>query len=116
MNEYTLARGIGWLSVAVGTALVVAPKAAVSGFGMGERPRLGRFLGVKDLVIGFGILANREEPAPWLLARALSDAQDAGILIGGIATSAFPRDKALFGLTLAISLGVTSLALARRLK
>lgn len=50
MNEYTLARGIGWLSVAVGTALVVAPKAAVSGFGMGERPRLGRFLGVKDLV------------------------------------------------------------------
>lgn len=116
MDNRTLARGIGWLSVAVGTALVVAPSKAVSGFGMGERPRLGRFLGAKDLVIGFGILANREEPAPWLLARALSDAQDAGILIGGIATSAFPRGPALFGLTVATSLGVTSLTLARRLK
>lgn len=116
MNEHTLARSIGWLSVTVGAALFVTPKKAVSGFGMGERPRLGRFLGVKDLVIGVGILTNREKPAPWLLARALSDAQDAAILIGGIATGAFPRGKALFGLTVATTLCATSLALARRLK
>lgn len=116
MDDHTLARGIGWFSVAVGAALVVAPERTVSGFGMGERPRLGRFLGARDLVIGAGILTRRNDPAPWLLARALSDAQDTAILIGGIATGAFPREKALFGLTVAMSGCVASLALARRLK
>lgn len=116
MRDLTLARGIGWLSVAVGAALVVAPRRMVSGFGMGERPRLGRFLGVRDMVIGAGILSRRADPAPWLLARALSDAQDAAILIGGIVTGAFPRGKALFGLVVASGVCAASLALARRLK
>jgi hypothetical protein len=114
MNEHTLVRGIGWLSIGVGLSLVLAPERTVSGFGMGQRKWLGRFLGAKDLVIGAGILRS-EDAKPWLLARALSDAQDAALLIAGISTGVFPPRKAAFGLTVATSLSAASLILAKRL-
>jgi hypothetical protein len=113
VNEHALARGIGLLSLGVGLSLVLAPERTVSGFGMGERRRLGLFLGAKDLVIGSGLLHSRN-PRPWLLARAASDAQDATLLLAGIAFGDFPRGKALFGLAVATGLCAASLALARR--
>ena len=48
MNDHNAARGIGWVSIGVGLALVAAPTLMTKGFGMGERPNLGRFLGVRD--------------------------------------------------------------------
>jgi len=83
MDEHGLARGIGWLSIAVGLVLVLAPERGTSGFGMGERKRLGFFLGAKDLVIGAGLL-HSADARPWLLARAASDTQDAALLADGV--------------------------------
>lgn len=114
MNDRKLSRGIGWLSVGVGTMLILAPARGVEGFGMGRRPNLGFFLGAKDFVIGFGLLRS-EDPKPWLLARAASDAQDAALLVGGMASGAFPRGRAAFGLAVATSLCAASFALARRM-
>lgn len=114
MDEYKVARGIGWVSIGVGLALVVAPTQMTKGFGMGARPNLGRFLGVRDLVLGAGLLRG-ESLAPWLQARAISDAGDAALLIGGAASGAFPRGQAMLGLTVATTLSVLSFALARRL-
>jgi hypothetical protein len=114
VDEHRLARGIGWLSIGVGFLLVLAPERGTGGFGMGERKRLGLFLGAKDLVIGAGLLRSGNV-RPWLLARALSDAQDAALLVGGIASGAFPRRKASLGLAVATGLCASSLALARRL-
>ena len=115
MNEHKLAHGIGWVSIGVGTALVVAPTRMTKGFGMGERPNLGRFLGIRDLVLGAGLLRS-ENRAPWLHARAISDAGDAALLIGGAASGAFPRGQAMVGLTVATTFSVLSFVLARRLK
>jgi hypothetical protein len=81
---------------------------------MGERKRFGWFLGAKDLVIGAGLLRS-ENVRPWLTTSALSDAQDAALLVGGIASGTFPRGKAAFGLAVATGLCASSLALARRL-
>ncbi|QIN79720.1 hypothetical protein GBA65_15595 [Rubrobacter marinus] len=114
MDERKLARGIGWLSLAVGLQLVVAPTSATRPFGMGDSPTLGRIMGVRDLVVGAGLL--RGDTRTWLLARGINDAADAAIVLGGMATGAFPRNRAPVGLTIATSLSVASLLLAGRLK
>lgn len=115
MDENKLARGIGWVSIGVGLALIVTPRWMTKGFGMGERPNLGRFLGVRDLVLGAGLLRS-ESLAPWLQARAISDVGDAALLTGGAVSGAFPRSQAMVGLTVATTFSVLSFALARRLE
>ncbi len=116
VDEHKLARGIGWLSVGVGLTLVAAPKLTVRAFGMGNRPNLGRFLGVRDLVVGAGLLSQSENLAPWLQARAISDAVDATLFLAGAASGAFPRGRAMFGFAVASAFSVFSFALARRLQ
>lgn len=116
VDERKLARGIGWLSIGVGLTLVAAPKLTVRAFGMGERPNLGRFLGVRDLAIGAGLLSRSENLAPWLRARAVSDAADAALLVGGAASGAFPRGRAMFGFVVASAFSVLGFILAQQLE
>jgi hypothetical protein len=113
MDERTLARLVGLVSAGVGLALVIAPAWSVENFGMGERPNLGRFLGVRDLVLAAGLL-RAEDPAPWLRARAVSDAADAALLAGGAVYGAFPRDRAFLGFAVAVGSSASSFALSRR--
>ena len=56
MDEHGLARALGWVSVGVGLAAVAAPRPLMKAIGLGDRPNLGRFLGVRDIVVGAGIL------------------------------------------------------------
>jgi hypothetical protein len=103
------------VSLGVGLALIVAPARTAKSFGMGERPILGRFLGVRDLVLAAGLLRS-ENPAPWLRARAISDATDAALLAGGAASGAFPLSRATFGFAVAASFSAFGFALAQRLE
>ncbi len=82
---------------------------------MGERPYLGRFLGIRDLILGVGLLQS-ENLSPWLRARAISDAADAALLIGGAASRTFPRGQAMVGLAVATTFSILSLALAWRIE
>ncbi len=115
MNEYELARGVGLVSLGFGLALVVAPARTVKSFGMGERPNLGRFLGVRDLILAAGLLRS-ENLAPWLRARAVSDAADAALLAGGAIFGVFPRGRAMFGVAVAASFSAFGFVLAWRLE
>ena len=68
---------------------------------MGNRPNLGRFLGVRDLVIGTGLLHQGQNTAAWVRARGIADALDGALILGGAATGAFRRDRAAIGLAAA---------------
>ncbi len=72
MDEHGLARAVGWVSPGLGLALIVSPARTpartVKQLGMGERPNLGRLLGVRDLVLGAGLLRGQSE-ATWLRTR-----------------------------------------------
>jgi hypothetical protein len=114
MDEHKLAQGVGLVSLGVGLALLAAPARTAKSFGMGKRPTLGRFLGVRDLILAAGLLLS-ENPAPWLRARAVSDAVDAALLAGGAVFGAFPRGRAMFGFAVATSFSAFGFALARRL-
>ena len=114
MDEDGLARILGWVSIGVGMAAIAAPVPVISAFGMGERPNLGRLLGARDLVLGVGTLWG-QNTAGWVRTRGIADALDGALLLGGAATGAFRRDRALVSVVVAAGFSTLSFWLARRL-
>jgi carbon monoxide dehydrogenase subunit G len=110
-----LARALGWVSIEGGTALVAAPGPLMRTFGLGDRPNLGRFLGVRDLVIGTGLL-RAQNTAGWCRLRGIADALDATLIIVGVASGVFRRDRAPIGVASGAGFGALSFWLARRLE
>ena len=115
MDEYGLARAVGWVSLGLGLALVESPAPrTVKRLGMGERPNLGRLLGARDLVLGAGLLRGQSE-ATWLRVRGLADALDAALILGGLSLGVFPKGRAPVGFASATGFAILSFLLARRL-
>lgn len=114
MDEHDLARILGWVSIGVGLSIIAAPVPLMRAFGMGDRPKLGRFLGVRDLVLGAGILWGQNTRA-WVRARGVADTLDGALIIGGAATGAFRRERAAIGFAAAAGFSALNYWLARRL-
>lgn len=113
MDERTLARSIGWLSLGMGLTLL-APAKAARLFGLGDRPLLMCAIGVRDLAIGLGLLGRRNR-ASWLRAQALADVADATLVGAGVLSGAFARGRGATWLVVALGSGCLSTFLARRL-
>ncbi|CAA9363915.1 MAG: hypothetical protein AVDCRST_MAG68-4695 [uncultured Gemmatimonadetes bacterium] len=94
MRATTVVRAIGWGSMGFTVASLVAPRALGRAMGLGDRTRLVRALGARDLVVGAG-LAGADDPAPWLRARLACELFDAVLHAGGAASGAFHRKRAL---------------------
>ncbi len=76
----TLAEGLGWFSVALGTSALLAPRSVGTLSGAGRSNRgLTRSVGVRELATGIGILTQRN-PAPWLWSRVVGDVMDLAML------------------------------------
>lgn len=84
-----LAKALGWFSIGVGLAQLLAPRGISRAAGLAERPRLMRALGVREIASGVGILSQRT-PANWLWTRVAGDAIDLALL-GFAARSAGSR-------------------------
>lgn len=82
LNARTLAEGLGWFSVALGAAEIIAPGALSSLAGVGRRG-VARSAGVRELATGIGILTQRN-PAPWLWSRVVGDVIDLAVLATGM--------------------------------
>jgi hypothetical protein len=114
MDEHGLTRALGWMSIGVGLAAVAAPGPLNKVLGLGDRPNLGRFLGVRDLVLGTGLLRG-QNTAAWCRARGVADALDVTLIVGGAAAGAFRRDRAPIGVASGAGSSALSFWLARRL-
>ncbi len=110
-----LARALGWVSIGVGLAALAAPRPLMKALGLGDRPKLGRFLGIRDLVLGAGLLRG-QNTAAWCKARGIADALDVGLIIVGAATGAFRKDRARIGVATGAGFSALSFWLARRLE
>jgi hypothetical protein len=115
MDEHGLARALGWVSIGVGLALVAGPGPLMKALGLGDRPNLGRFLGVRDLVLGSGLLLGHNT-AGWCRARGIADALDVVLIFGGAAAGTFRRDRAPIGVASGAGFSALSFWLARRLE
>lgn len=82
MRAETLAKGLGWFSVGLGVAQLVAPRRVARLIGVRPNARTAnvmRAMGARELASGIGILAQKR-PTPWLWARVGGDALDLALL------------------------------------
>jgi uncharacterized membrane protein len=80
-----LARGLGWFSLGLGAAQILAPRAfsrAVGLTGSSTQGTVVRAVGVREIAAGVGIL-SRSKPGGWLWARVAGDAMDLVLLAVG---------------------------------
>jgi len=105
-SAVTLARGLGWFSVALGAAELAAPRFFTRNLGMRGQETMIRAYGLRELAAGVGILASRD-PTPWVWARIAGDGLDLATL--GIEYQRRSHRRETIGVALAAVAGVTLL-------
>lgn len=103
-----LAKTLGWFSIGLGLAQLLAPGGMSRVVGVGQRPRLMQALGVREITSGVGILTQRQ-PAGWLWSRVAGDAIDLALL--GAAARSPGSNRRLVSVATALVAGVTVLDL-----
>jgi len=84
MNEMQVARGLGWFSIGLGVAEVVAGRQIGRALGMEEKSWLLRAFGVREIAAGVAIL-SMDQPKAGVWARVAGDALDLAALGAGFA-------------------------------
>jgi len=109
-NQSQLANGLGWFSIGLGLAEVLAPDGVARLVGIDEQSNrsLLRFYGMRELAAGVGILME-PKPAGWLWARVAGDLLDLASL--GNAMASGDNDRGRLTTATAAVLGVTALDL-----
>lgn len=79
MNEQKLAHGLGWLSIGLGVATLVAPRRLARAMGVKNEHDVLQLVGVREIITGIGILTE-SRPAGWLWGRVAGDAMDLALL------------------------------------
>jgi uncharacterized membrane protein len=108
-NAERLANSLGWFSVGLGLAEVIAPEVVSYLIGIADRPgrrSLLRSYGIREIAAGIGIL-SQPRPAGWLWGRVAGDALDLASL--GSAMTDDDADRRKVALATAAVLGVTAL-------
>jgi hypothetical protein len=116
MNAMKTAKTLGYFSIGLGLAQLLAPRLFTRSLGTQDRTGLVRSAyGLRELAAGTGILTARYNPAPFLWARVAGDAVDL-VTLGTAFTRTNPK-RYNVGLALAAVLGITALdfASARKL-
>ena len=60
---HSMARGLGWFSIGLGLAEVLAPRALTRGLGMEGSEQLVQAYGLREIATGIGILSS-DQPCP----------------------------------------------------
>ncbi len=79
MNEQKIAHALGWLSIGLGAAILIAPRRVAQAIGVTHRHNLLQLVGVREIITGIGILSE-DRPARWLWGRVAGDAMDIALL------------------------------------
>jgi uncharacterized membrane protein len=82
MNTRAAATALGWFSIGLGLAELLAPRKMSRATGLNSREKLMPFLGAREITSGIGLLAS-QKPAGWLWSRVIGDAMDLAILGSG---------------------------------
>jgi hypothetical protein len=78
-----LARGLGWFSIGLGVAELMAGRTIARWMGMEDKTNLIRAYGVREITAGVGLLALGD-PKPWIWSRIAGDAVDMATLAAGM--------------------------------
>jgi uncharacterized membrane protein len=104
-----LARALGWFSIGLGLAEVVAPRGVARLIGASDDDttrNLLRTMGLREIAAGVGILSQRQ-PTTWMWSRVAGDALDLALLGAAMKSDDASRTRLLSAS--AAVLGVTAL-------
>ncbi|MBV9928822.1 MAG: SRPBCC family protein [Acidobacteria bacterium] len=107
VNEEQLARGLGWFSIGLGLAELLAPRGVAKVAGMRGNTALIRLFGLREIASGIAIFAGGRRPAGPVWSRVVGDALDLACLGAAYATP--ENDKARLTFATANVLAVTAL-------
>ena len=99
-----MARGLGWFSIGLGAAEVLAPRLLGRALGMPHSSGLLFLYGLREIATGIGLLRAKNR-TPWLWGRVAGDALD----LATLAAHARSNNKLNIGLGMAAVAGVTAL-------
>ena len=105
-SAMALARSLGWFSIGLGLAEMLAPRMLTEQMGMNGKESLLRLYGAREMAAGIGILMS-DNPGPWIWGRVAGDALDLATLATGL-DEQNPR-KGKVAIALAAVAGVTAL-------
>jgi uncharacterized membrane protein len=111
LRSQRTAHRLGWFSIGLGLAEVLAPRALGRAIGVGYGPRKGstfRAFGLREIAAGLGILSRRR-PAAWMWARFAGDLIDLASLSIALGMRRRGRDRARITGAIGAVLGVTAL-------
>ena len=113
-NAEQLARFLGWFSIGLGIAEIVAPRQLAEMIGVDNKPGLFRLMGIREIGSGVAIL-SQEQPAGAVWSRVAGDMLDLALLGSQLDSDNPEREKTLAA-TMSV-LGVTAVDLytAKRL-
>ena len=101
-----LALGLGWFSIGLGLAELLAPRALAHAIGMpNASPSVLRAFGAREIGAGLAILSEPDR-ATWLWSRVGGDAVDLSYLASGLNDE---NDSTRVGIAMAAVMGVTAL-------
>ncbi len=101
-----LANVLGWLSIGIGVAHLLAPRAVAKTAGLPASTTMVRTMGVRELVCGVGLLNQPRSPL-WRWSRVAGDAADLVML--GMATRAPGSARGRLAATALVVAGVAAL-------
>jgi uncharacterized membrane protein len=108
LNEEKIARGLGWFSIGLGVAEILAPRSLAKLIGLrGHHSGILRMLGAREITSGFGILAGRQPNSNWMWSRVGGDAMDLALL--GAAFKMKRSNRNRLAMATAAVAGVTAL-------
>jgi uncharacterized membrane protein len=81
-----LAKALGWFSIGLGVAEVLAPRAVARVIGIQPHPLMMPLAGLREIAAGVGIL-TQPKPAEWVMARVAGDACDLASLACAVPSS-----------------------------
>jgi uncharacterized membrane protein len=107
MKQQDLARALGWFSVGLGVAELLAPRKLEKAIGVKKKHNgLTRSYGLRELTAGIGLLtADSKKLSPWMWSRVAGDMLDLASLGSGFTSTR--NDKRKLGFATAAVLGVT---------
>lgn len=98
----TVARGLGWFSLALGAAEWWRPGRTARAVGAPGAAAVVRVWGLREIAVGAGLLLARR-PAPWMWARVAGDVLDLATLLAGRDPAMPRRRRAAWGAVLGIT-------------
>ncbi|HEY0548250.1 MAG TPA: SRPBCC family protein [Verrucomicrobiae bacterium] len=104
MKEQQVSRALGWFSIGLGLAELLAPRWLGKAIGLNNHTTLLRVFGVREIMSGVAIL-SQPRSATWVRTRVAGDVLDLAVL--GAALRSNGSDKSRIALATAAVAGVT---------